>query len=142
MSNASISSSSLVSDGSPRRATAARTWAGEARNNFRSITILVVRHAFFEAAISAIEVAENFEIDPAPVRRRRGVDGQHVQLRVIRRLDAEGADAGGRGGERDQDAVLVHHDSAVSVVARGRRNLDGVVLQGTDLEPRHLAQLQ
>src|SRR5205814_1967477 len=77
----------LLSDGSPRRASAARTCWGEARRSLRSITPLLLRESELETAVAAVLVDEDLEVQPP----RRGVHGQHVQLGIERERHAERA---------------------------------------------------
>src|SRR2546427_10586266 len=76
MSSASSSSSSLVTAASPRRASALRTWSGEARSSLRSITALLEGISRVETPVAAVLVDEDLEIDAAGDQ----MDGEHVEL--------------------------------------------------------------
>src|SRR5438105_3014843 len=85
ISRASSSSSNRVTVGSPRRASAARTCWGEARNSLRSITTLLLRESGLETAVAAILVDQSLHIQPTC----RRVHDQHPQLGVERHRRAE-----------------------------------------------------
>src|SRR3954468_10093298 len=113
MSSASISSSSRVSDGSPRRARAARICAGAARNDFRSITKrLAAWLAWLEPAKAAISIDEDLEVDA--VRHR--IDSENMELAVEdeRGRGGNAAVAGTRMDDRDRSAI--DHDRAIALV--------------------------
>src|SRR5438132_1647396 len=78
MSSASSSSSSLVTPASPRRASALRTWSGEARSSLRSITALLGGITRLETPVAAVLVDQDLEIDAAGDQ----IDGEHVELGV------------------------------------------------------------
>src|SRR2546427_113483 len=65
MSSASSSSSSLVTPVSPRRASALRTWSGEARSSLRSITALLQGKTRLKTPVAAVLGDQDLEIDAA-----------------------------------------------------------------------------
>src|SRR3989441_6443252 len=122
MSSASSSSSSLVTPASPRRASALRTWSGEARSSLRSITALLEGEARVETPVAAVLVDQDLEIDAAGDQ----IDGEHVELGVQGLAQPEGAAQGARAHQRHD--VDVHRDRLVqNVTARGR---DGERVEG------------
>src|SRR5438093_10893087 len=134
MSRASSSSSSRVVLASPRRASAARTWSGEARSNLRSITGLLRRDARLETAIAAVLIYQDSEVDAT----RRRVDRHDHQLRVCEHRDTEEAAGGAR--PHDHDGPAIHHQPLVEHVAAGRGHFDRVERDARLLQPRGLSQ--
>src|SRR5690349_24018014 len=101
---------------SPRRPRAARTWPGADRSSLRSITSRV-RHAGLEAAVAAVRVHQDFEVDAALHR----IVGEHLELRVV---ENGGAERAARPRADDRDGAGVEHERAVGCESGGGRRAD------------------
>src|SRR5438094_12262 len=120
MSSASSSSSSRVTLGSPRRASAARTCWGEARSSLRSITALLLGESGLEAAVPAILIDQDLE----PHTARRGVHAEDPQLGIERQGRPERAQ--GRPRAHEHHRPRIERDRLVERIASGRRERDRV----------------
>src|SRR5205823_508787 len=135
MSSASSSSSRRVRPGSPRRASAARTCWGEARSSLRSITELLLGQSEGEAAVAAIQIGENLEVQTP----RRGVHTQDVKLGV-QRYGADQTDDG--AAHYVEHLPAVGGDGRVEDVATGRRQRDGRERRDRRLQTRYRAEME
>src|SRR6266480_3887119 len=135
ISRASSSSSNRVTVGSPRRASAARTCWGEARNSLRSITTLLLRESGLETAVAAILVDQSLHIQPAC----RRVHDQHPQLGVERHRRAEQALNRPRADEHHRPRI--ERDRLVEDVTPGRGELDRVERRRGLLQSGQLAEV-
>src|SRR3989442_570891 len=126
MSSASSSSSSLVTPVSPRRASALRTWSGEARSSLRSITALLQGKTRLKTPVAAVLVDQDLEIDAAGDQ----IDGGDMELGVQGHAQTEGAAQGARAHQRHD--VDVHRDRLVQHGTPrgrdGRRAVPGKIL--------------
>ena len=88
----------------------------------------MLRQAWFEPAIPAVDVGEDFQIDPAPVGTGCRVDIQHVQLReeIVNRRQV--GRARHRTGVHNRDRIHAQHHRAVDLIPTRRRTLHGVDL--------------
>src|SRR5438093_13129138 len=107
MSSASSSSSSLVTPASPRRASALRTWSGEARSSLRSITALLEGISRVETPVAAVLVDQDLEIDAAGDQ----IDGEDMELGIQGHAQTEGAAQGARAHQRHD--VDLHRDRLI-----------------------------
>src|SRR5438128_177893 len=136
MSSASSSSSSLVTAASPRRASALRTWSGEARSSLRSITALLEGISRVETPVAAVLVDEDLEIDAAGDQ----IDGEHVELGVQGLAQPEGAAQEARAHQRHD--VDVHRDRLVQHVTTGGRDSERFERLRGDLNAGALGQAE
>src|SRR2546428_10949763 len=107
MSSASSSSSSLVTPVSPRRASALRTWSGEARSSLRSITALLQGKTRLKTPVAAVLVDQDLEIDAAGDQ----IDGEDMERGIPGHAQTEGGAQGARADPRHD--VDLHRDPVV-----------------------------
>src|SRR6266536_2366941 len=136
MSSASSSSSSRVIAGSPRRASAERTCCGEARSSLRSITALLLGETGREAAVAAVLVDQNLEVQASRGRVHR----QHVQLGVERHRGAEYTDRG--PGAYQHHGAGVEGERLVEHVLPGGGERDRRERRGDALQSRQGAEVE
>src|SRR5438876_10971467 len=134
MSSASSSSSSLVTPVSPRRASALRTWSGEARSSLRSITALLQGKTRLKTPVAAVLVDQDLEIDAAGDQ----IDGEDMELGVQGHAQTEGAAQGARAHQRHD--VDVHRDRLIQHVPAGGRDGERVEALRGDLNAGALGQ--